>query len=197
MSIGSIGSDSNWWYYQSQAAQATQATAGTTTTSSSTTSRTADAITNPGTIAANTSFASFLQAFSADIQTMLAQMGSAASDSATTTAAATATATGSPTTTTTTATASSSGATSQTASTQPQDGVAPHHHHHHSDGDQDDSMQTAANQLLGSIGQSLQGGSLSASGISNSASIFASDVMQAMQAYGSTTPTTSTLAAIA
>ena len=51
-------------------------------------------------------------------------------------------------------------------------------------------MQTAANQLLGSIGQSLQGGSLSASGISNSASTFASDVMQAMQAYGSTTPAT-------
>ena len=189
MSIGSVGSDSNWWSYQSQATLASQATAMATT--SAATSSSGGAIANSGTIAANTNIAGFLQAFSADLQAMLTQMGSTASNTAPTTAATAAT--GTPAT----GSASTANSTSQTASTQPQDGVAPHHHHHHSDGDQDDSMQTAANQLLGSIGQSLQGGSLSASGISNSASTFASDVMQAMQAYGSTTPTTSTLAAIA
>ncbi len=47
-------------------------------------------------------------------------------------------------------------------------------------------MDNSANQLVGEIGQSLQGGTLSSGQINQSASAFAGDVMQALQSYGST-----------
>lgn len=53
-------------------------------------------------------------------------------------------------------------------------------------------MQEAANQLVGEIGQSVQGGTQTTSQINQSASLFATDLMQAMQSYGSTMPLAST-----
>jgi hypothetical protein len=207
MSIGSIGSDSSW-YWQTQATQAAQASAATASipTSSS------NAISNTGSPAASNNFASFLQAFSADLQEMLTQLGNAATTTATPTATTTSTQTASSSTTGSTTTASSSSSTttsttstatatdptSQTASNQDTDSVHHHHHHHHGDGDagQGGSVQTAANQLVGDIGESPQIGSQTASGINNSASTFASDIMQAMQAYGGSTSTSASLATL-
>jgi hypothetical protein len=98
-----------------------------------------------------------MQAFSADLQALLAQSGGNAGT------AATSAATGAD------ATASS---TNQTASSQAP-GAVHHHHHHHSDGSGDGS------------------GSLSTDQINQSASVFATDVMQALQSYGTTTRTAS------
>jgi hypothetical protein len=80
--------------------------------------------------------------------------------------------------------------TSQTASNQAP-GAVHHHHHHHSDGSGDGgSMNGAAQQLAAEIDPMLQGGSLSTGQINQSASVFATDVMQALQSYGTTAPTT-------
>ncbi|HME24122.1 MAG TPA: hypothetical protein VKI44_22785 [Acetobacteraceae bacterium] len=114
-----------------------------------------------------------MQAFSADLQAMLTQLGS---DSSSTTASATDTGT----------TASS---TSQTASSQASGTVQQHHHHHPHGSGGDGSMDSAANQLVDEIGQTVQNGSLSSSQITQSASAFASDVMQALQSYGTTAST--------
>jgi hypothetical protein len=203
MSIGGIGNESSWWYQaqasQAQASQASQASQAAPADASATGS--SGSVSNTGTIAATSNFASFLQAFSADLQAMLTQMRSAASSTATSpataaTTPATTTASGTTAAASTSATtASTTNPTSQTASTQPQD-EAHHHHHHHSGGGGDSSMQAAADQMIGAIGQSLQNGTQTASTVSNSASSFAADLIQAMQAYGSNAPTSSALAAL-
>ena len=50
-------------------------------------------------------------------------------------------------------------------------------------------MDSAAHQLVDEIGRTVQNGSLSAGQITQSASAFASDVMQALQSYGTTAST--------
>jgi len=120
-----------------------------------------DAIANTGSVSAG-NMAAFYQSFSADLQSMMTQAGSGASATAT-------------------------AQTSQTAANQPV--AAPHHHHHRHSGQGGGSLSGAANQLTSEIGQSLNNGSLTPGGIANSASVFAADVMQAMQAYGSSAAT--------
>lgn len=166
MSIDAISGSSNWWQSRSQ----TSAASNATTTSGNTSS---DSITNTGSVAAN-NVSDFMAVFSADLQAMLGQL---AAD------AATATTSSSTTTTAATSTTDQTTASQQSGST--------HHHHHQSASDGDDgSVQNIADQLVNEIGQS-QSGSLSADQINQSASIFAADVMQALQSYGTTTPTTS------
>jgi len=175
MSINSVSGNPNWWNWQSQAAQASSGSAATGSTTAITTG---DSIANTGTVAAASNLGAFLQAFSADLQAMLVETANAAG-----TTGATQPTTG--------ATGTQASSTSQIDPNQPQEAVPHHHHHHHADGDEGGSMQTAANQLVGNIGQSLQNGTLTSNGISNTASIFAADVMQALQSYGTTTPTAS------
>lgn len=162
MSINSVSGNPNWWYWQSQAAQASS---GSAATASTPTSSTSDSIANTGSVAAASNLSAFLQAFSADLQAMLTPTGSTAG--------------------------TQTSSASQIDPSQPQEGVHHHHHHHHGGGDEGGSMQTAANQLVGNIGQTLQNGTPASNGITNSASIFAADVMQALQSYGTTTPTAS------
>jgi hypothetical protein len=171
MSIGSIGTYSSWWQSQNQAAQAATGSSAATAASSS------SDIGNTGSLAATGNMSSFMQAFSADLQSMLTQLGNGTSSSATSSA-----------------TDASSGSSSidQTGTAQAQGAEHHHHHHHHAGGAGDDgSPQNAANQLVGEIGQSLQGGTLSTSQVNQSASTFAADVMQALQSYGTTTPSAS------
>jgi len=174
MSINSVSGNPNWWNWQSQAAQASSGSAATGSTTAITTG---DSIANTGTVAAASNLSTFLQAFSADLQAMLVQTANAAG-----TTGATQAATG--------GTGTQASSTSQIDPNQPQQGVH-HHHHHHGGGDEGGSMQTAANQLVGNIGQTLQNGTLTSNGISNTASAFAADVMQALQSYGTTMPTAS------
>jgi hypothetical protein len=114
-----------------------------------------------------------MASFSADLQSMLTQLGNSASTSAT-----------SPTAD---PSATAASAVNQSGTTQAR-GAEHHHHHHHGAGGVADgsSPQSAAGQLVGEIGQSLQGGTLSADQIDQSASIFAGDVMQALRSYGTT-----------
>jgi hypothetical protein len=109
-----------------------------------------------------------MQAFSADVQAILTQ---GRSNSGTPAASAAA------------------GSTSQTASNQAPGAVHPHHHHHPHGGGENGSTDAAAQQLAAEIDPILQGGSLSPGQINQSASVFATDVMQALQSYGTTTPT--------
>lgn len=162
MSIGGINGLSGWWQWQNQA---TQSAADITTGNAATSSISNSSISNTGSVAAGGTLSSFMQAFSADLQAMLSQVGGDATPAA-----------GSAT----------DGITSQTAS---QTQGTPHHrHHHHRDSaGVDGSMQGSANQL-GEIGQSRQGGSLSADQINQSASVVAAEVMQALQSYGAATP---------
>jgi hypothetical protein len=164
MSVGNIGAYSNWWQWQSQATTGSNAT--TTASSAS------NSIANSGSPAATSNVSAFMQAFSADLEAMLTQLGS---DSSSTTASATDTGT----------TASSTG---QTASNQASDTVQHHHHRHGSC--EDGPMDNAANRLVDEIGQTVQNGSLSSGQITQAASAFASDVMQALQSYGTAEPTT-------
>jgi hypothetical protein len=178
MSIGSISGSTNWW--QNQVAQASASSNVGTTAA---TSPTSGSITNTGTVAAS-NVSSFMQSFSADLQAMLTQLGDEAnpsSTSATSPAASTSTATG----TSTAAGSTTASATNTTDPTQSQ-GEVHHHHHHMHGGGEGGSMDNTANQLVGQIGQSLQGGTLGSGQISQSASVFAGDVMQALQSYGST-----------
>jgi hypothetical protein len=170
MSIGSISGSTNW--RQNQVAQAAASSNVGTTSAASPTS---DGITNTGTVAAS-NVSSFMQSFSADLQAMLTQLGDEANTSATSPAASANTATSSSTT---------ASATNPTDPTQAQ-GEVHHHHHHMHGGGEGGSMDNTANQLVGQIGQSLQGGTLGSGQISQSASVFAGDVMQALQSYGST-----------
>ena len=127
-------------------------------------SQASDSIANTGSVSAG-NMAAFFQSFSADLQSMLSQAG--LSQAGLSQAGNTA----------------GSSAPSQTAANQPMAGA--HHHHHHSEGGSG-ATQGAASQMTAQIGQDPSGGSLTASGISHSASRFAADVMQALQAYGST-----------
>lgn len=100
--------------------------------------------------------AAFFQSFSSDLQSMLSQAGNTASGAT----------------------------TSQTAANQPV--AASHPRNHHGSEGGGGSKQGSASQMTAQIGQDLSSGSLTATGISNSASTFAADVMQALRAYSST-----------
>ena len=171
MSISGINGSSNWWQWQSQSTQS--ASTGATAAGSS---AAGGGIANPGTTAAAANLPAFMQAFSADLQTMLTQLGS------TTASAATATAGGS---------AAPDGASGQAAASQAAGGTHHHHHHHHAGAGAGGAMQSAANQLVGTAGSSLPSGSLSATQINQSASVLAADVMQALQSYGAPAQTAS------
>jgi hypothetical protein len=166
MSIGSIGAYSNWWQSQNQATAGSSAATATSSSSS---------IPNTGSLAATSNMSTFMQSFSADLQSMLTQLGNETGSSATSSA-----------TTSATSASSGSGNVDQTGTVQAQ-GAEHHHHHHHAGGaGEGGSPQNAANQLVGETGQSLQGGTLSASQIGQSANAFAADVMQALQSYATT-----------
>jgi hypothetical protein len=164
MSISSISGYSNLWQWQSLQNRGTSGSGATT-----------DSITNSGTVSSNTNLVAYMQAFSADLQSMLTQMGSDASASANSINN-----TGSTSSTT-------ASATSSTDPTQNPDAVH-HHHHHHGGAGEGGSMDDAANQLVGEIGGATQSGTLTSSQISQSASLFATDVMQALESYGGVAP---------
>jgi hypothetical protein len=136
MTIGAIGGYQSWWQWRNQPA--------TNSDNSN------NAITNTGSPAASANTSAFIQAFTGDLQSLLAQSGS---------------------------NAATTDPTNQTATNQTNE-VPRHHHHHHGGGE---------------IGQSPQGGTLSSGQINQSASLFASDVFQALQAYGTATPMASSL----
>jgi hypothetical protein len=140
-------------------------------------SPTSDSIANTGTVAAS-NVSSFMQAFSADLQAMLTQLGDEANTPTTSPTASTNSATSSCTT------ASATNPTDPTQSL----GEVHHRHHHMHGGGEDQSMDNTANQLVGQIGQSLQGGTLGSGRIRQSASVLAGDVMQALQSYGAMAP---------
>lgn len=77
--------------------------------------------------------------------------------------------------------AAGGGGTTQTTANQPLAGTR----HHHPEGG-GGPVQSAASQMTAQIGQGTGGGSLSAGGISHSASVFAADAMRALKAYGAT-----------
>jgi hypothetical protein len=141
-------------------------------TGSSATTTSSNSISNTGSTTASSNMAAFMQTFSADLQSMLTQMGNEASTSASTSS-------------------TTASATSATDPSQNPDTV--HHHHHHGQGG---SMDGDANQLVGEIGQSLQGGTLSTSQINQSANLLATDVMQALQSYGTSASNTLALPGI-
>ena len=168
MSITSVSSYASLWPWQSLQNQGTPGS-GTTTT-------TGDSITNTGTVSSNANIVAYLQAFSADLQSMLTQMGNDASASVNSV-------TNGGTTSSTTASATSSADPTQTPN-------ASHRHHHpHGHGEGEGGpMDDAASQLVGGIGGATQGSTLTLSQITQSASLFATDVMRALQSYGSVAP---------
>ena len=156
MSVNGIGGESGWWVRHQQPAQSGSASA----ISSGTTAAASGAISNSGSVAANSNLSSFLQAFSSDLQALLVQAGqssSAATNSGTVAAGGT---------------IASTGTAGQ---------VHHHHHHHHNGGGADNGSQGVANQLVNGISQLLQSGTASAGAIKSSASVLASDVFQALQ----------------
>jgi hypothetical protein len=164
MSITGINGYANYWPWQNQGTQSSTGSSAATTSGNN--------ISNTGSVSASSNMAAFVQAFSADLESLLTQMGNEANTSA------------SATSTTANATSSSSTTASATSATDPsQNPNAVHHHHHHHD-QGGGSMEGDANQLVGEIGQSLQGGTLSTSQINQSASLLATDMMQALQSYG-------------
>lgn len=169
MSSSSISNEQNAWYWQNQVANQ-----GATASSVTSGAASSSSVANSGTAAATDGFSSFAQVFASALQSLAAQQGSA--------------------------TSAASGSTSQTATSQPATGTRHHHHARgeNSDGDQGGSMQVAAsNQMAGSIGEVLQGGSLVAGGIASSASTLAGQVMQAMASYGAAaTPAGAALAVL-
>ncbi len=173
MSITSVNGYTNPWQWPSLQNQGTSGS-GTTTTSN-------DGITNTGTVSSNGNVAAYLQAFSADLQSMLTQMGSDAS-----TTSNSITNTGSTTSSTT------ASATSSTDPSQNPNAVHHRHHHHGGGGSEGGSMDDTANQLVGEIGGTTQNGTLTSSQINQSASLFATDVMQALESYGSVAPNSMT-----
>jgi hypothetical protein len=170
MSVDGISSASHWWQWRSQAGQGSTAS---NATSASSTSAAGNSIVNTGSVSAG-DLSTFMQGFSADLQSMLVQLGGSTS---------------------TTAASSTTTASQSSVSTDPssanQSSTTVHHHHHHHGGESGSSTQGAADQLVGEISQPLQGGTLTSDQISQSASAFAGDVMQALQSYGTTTPTSS------
>jgi hypothetical protein len=168
MSITSVGGYTSLWQWPSLQNQATSG--------SSTNSTTSGSITNTGTVSSNGNLVAYMQAFSADLQSMLTQMGSDASASA------------NAVTNTGTTSSTTASATSPTDPTQNPNAVH-HHHHHHGHGEgEGGSMDDAANQLVAEVGGATQGGTLTSSQISQSASLMATDVMQALESYGSVAP---------
>lgn len=180
MSIGGVGGYSSWWQWQNQATASSSGSSSTTSNSSSTSSP-GNSITNTGSVSAS-AISAFMQAFSTDLQSAMAQFSSNASQSATTTPATT-----SPDQT----------AASQPSASQPDGQVHHHHHHHGGGGGEGESTQQMANQWAGEIDQSLQGGTLSANQINQTASTYATDLAQALQSYGNTMPMTSGASIIA
>jgi len=166
MLVDGTSGSSYWWQWRNQAVQSS---AVSNTASAMPTNPTNGTITNPGSSAATASLASFMQAFSADLQAMLTQSASGN------------TAAPAPGTTATDPVATQTA--SQTASTNTQ-GAVHHHHRHGHAGGEGASMQSAANQLVNEIGRSQASGTPSTD---QSASAFATDVMQALQSYGTTT----------
>lgn len=132
------------------------------TSGSGTAAASGDATMNAGTVPTNGNAVAYMQAVSADLQSMLTQMGTDASSSANSTDSA-------GTNRTTTANATSSADPSQN----PNALHRLHHHNGHGEGD-DGTMDDGAHQLVGGIDQ-----------ISNSASPFAIDVRHALASYGS------------
>ena len=82
MSIGSIGAYSNWWQSQNQATAGSSAATATSSSSS---------IPNTGSLAATSNMSTFMQSFSADLQSMLTQLGNETGSSATSSATTSAT----------------------------------------------------------------------------------------------------------
>jgi hypothetical protein len=132
------------------------------TSGSGTAAVSGDTTTNAGTVPTNGNAVAYMQAFSADLQSMLTQMGTDASTSANSNNTA-------GTTNTTTANATSSADPSQ----YPNALHRLHHHNGRGEGD-DGTMDDGAHQLVGGIDQ-----------ISKSASPFATDVRHALATYGS------------
>ena len=118
-------------------------------------------VANTGTVSSGNMNA-FFKSFSADLQAMLSKGGNALGGG----------------------TASGVGGTGQTAANQPLAG-AHHHLHHHPEGGSG-SPQGAGGQTTAQIGTDPNGGPPSASGFSNTARVFAADVMHALRAYGAT-----------
>jgi hypothetical protein len=158
MSVNSI-SGSNWWVRDSRSAQSGQAADAIT---NSTTAASSGTISNSGSVAANSNMASFLQAFSSDLQALLVQAGQSSSAAANGGTVA-------------------SGGTIASTGTDTTGQAHHHHHHHHGAGGADNGPQGVANQLVSGISQMLQSGTASAGSISSSASVLASDVFQAIQ----------------
>ena len=157
MTVNGIGGESGWWVRHQQPVQSGSASA---ITHGSTAPSGGGAISNSGSVTANSNLSSFLQAFSSDLQALLVQAGqssSAATNSGTVAAGGT---------------IASTGTAGQ---------VHHHHRHHHNGGGADNGPQGVANQLVSGISQLLQSGTASAGAISSSASVLASDVFQALQ----------------
>jgi hypothetical protein len=131
-----------------------------------------DAMTKAGTVATNGNSGAYMQAFSADLQSMLTQMGGEASPSANS--------------------VNSAGTTSMTASaaspadpSQNPNALRGHHHRNgHGEGD-DGTVDDGAHQLVGGIDGAMQDGPETADQLSKSASLFATDVTHAFESYGS------------
>jgi len=162
MSISGISSSSNCWQCQNQA---TQGSSGASAASSN--------VTNTGTAAATSNGSAFMQAFSADLQAMLARLAEDASANTT---------------------SSTDGSASQTTASQTQATAHAHHHHHSHGAGESGSTQEAANQTADVTGPSSQGSSTSQ--IDQSASAFAAKVIQMLQSYGTTAATSSSAASI-
>jgi hypothetical protein len=175
MSISSISGYTSPWQWPSLQNQGTSG--------SGTTAATDGSITNGGTVSSNGNLVAYMQAFSADLQSMLTQMGSDAAASANSV------------NNTGTASTTTANATSSTDPTQNPNAVH-HHHHHHGGGGEGGSMDETANQLVGEIGGATQGGTLTSSQITQSPSLLATDVMQALQSYGSIAPNGATVPGI-
>ena len=135
--------------------------AGSGATTATSTASASGGTANSGSRAGNGDLSAFMRTLTADLQAMLARP-----------------------TTGDGATAASSATNSQTAANRPSGGT--HHHHHFSGANDGGSMQTAANHLVGQVGQSLRGGSLSGngSGTDQAASTFAGDIAKALRSYG-------------
>ena len=159
MSIGGISANLSALHMQSHAKASVSGSAAAGDVTGS--------VANTGTVSSGNMNA-FFKSFSADLQAMLSKGGNALGG---------ANAPGG-------GNASGVGGTGQTAANQPLAG-APHHHHHHPEGGSG-SPQGAGGQTTTQIGTDPNGGPPSASGFSNTARVFAADVMHALRAYGAT-----------
>ena len=175
MSIDGINGPSNWWQWQNQATQSSSTGASTGG------GAVGGSIANSGSAAA-ANLPAFMQAFSADLQTMLTQLGSGTGSAATPSAGGG----GAP-----------DSASLQAASNQAGGATHHRHHHHHPAGaSAAGATQSVANPLVGSAGASPRNATASADQINQSASVLAADVMQALRAYGAPASSASSGASI-